>query len=216
MERLTEQFNNHIVARRTTKEKRYMTRTLLVIAVCCAIVQPLEAETVSNYSDCKTCWGSIHYDPGETLQILGQKTFDLAARLSDMDEGIIKRKIDLEGVKTPGSAKDPDDGYEIKIAASRQTIYIRDLKDKSYIHLVPDFDGLAAGRQLKQWRPEIFLQAGVGQKIELKDPLTLAWKKMKTSSIYQWVESTDPTKQWTENLKDSICWVFELLLTDRH
>jgi hypothetical protein len=141
------------------------------------------AEEIANYSNCDTCPGNIAYRGGEAREILGRSGFQMLREMKPLTRRALK--VDLEDFKQ-STSKDPSSGREIEIRAHRIGIHIKSLLDGSYIQVVVDQEKARASNVLELWRPEIYLQSPESNKISLKDPLEVAWEKMKTSHLYEW------------------------------
>ena len=167
----------------------------------------LNAEDNKNYASCEVCRGGIHYGPEEAKEILDKECFDLFAQLKDQSKTI---KIDLDGVLKNGSREKPDTGYEIKVWGA-DPFYIKDLRDGSTILISSQVEDLSQAPTFDSWKPEIYLYASKSDGIDLKDPMDVAWEKMKTSAVYFWVVSKDENMEWNDSLKSRILKVLKLM-----
>jgi len=138
-------------------------------------------EDISNYSGCDVCEGAIHYGYAEARGIIGPEGMKLIAMLPKRPSV----KIDLDGVRKPGSTNDPDAGFEI-YAWGRDVIFIKHLYDESKIYIVADRQNASHGK-FSEWYPEIYMETSHDNSIHLKDSVEKAWKKMKSSMIYEWM-----------------------------
>lgn len=169
------------------------------------------AETIGNYNDCDACPGQIHYGPEEARKILGTKGLELLRKMDRSNKRVL---IDLDGVLkntlAPKPKIGPDSGYEILVNTSPDFIYIESVIDDSFIQILPDDNNAQTFGRLENWFPQIFLQAALRNRIDLKDIPEVAWKKMEASEIYQWV-FREKEKSVEDQLSEKIRFVFEAL-----
>ena len=179
----------------------------LILATLLFSISTLHAEDNKNYADCEVCRGGIHYGPEEAKEILGQGCFDLFVQLTDQSKTV---KLDLDGVLKNGSREKPDTGYEIKVWGA-DPFYIKDLRDGSMILISSRVEDFGLTPTFDNWKPEIYLYAAKSDGIDLKDPMDVAWEKMKTSAVYYWVVSKDENIEWEALLKDRILKMLTLM-----
>lgn len=187
---------------------RFKTGPAILIAIAMVFsVSSLNAEDIKNYADCDVCHGGIHYGPDEAKEILGKECFDLFAQLDDKSKTI---KIDLDGVRKPGSKDSPNTGYEIMVWGV-SPFYIKDLRDGSKIQIINHVINPSKPLSTDNWVPDIYLYAAKSDEIDLKDAMDVAWEKLKSSGIYFWVLSENENKDWNDALKNKILEMLKLM-----
>jgi hypothetical protein len=179
-----------------------MKKISMILLIFWGLATVVRAEQISNYSNCEVCPGAIHYGVDEAKPILGEATFDMVLGLTGFKG--LTLKIDLDGSMAPATGSVTTDAYEIEIKASQEVVYIKDLRDGSYIHLVTDVQSENPPSGIERWHPEIYLQASHDTEIELSDPLPIAWEKFKAGSIYRWIMAGDSTVSWSSALQEKI------------
>jgi hypothetical protein len=184
-----------IIGESTMKLKREY--AVLILMALFFFASPLDAEDNKNYADCEVCHGGIHYGPEEAKEILGKECFDLFVLLADNQKTI---KLDLDGVLKNGSGEKPDTGYELKIWGA-SPFFVKDLRDGSIILISNRVEDSSRALIFDNWKPEIYLYAAKSDNIDLEDSMDVAWEKMKTSAVYQWVISEGGGMEWEEVLK---------------
>lgn len=162
-----------------SKSKYVFLFSFFAIIFCCF---PVFGEDISNYSGCEVCEGGIHYGYEEARRIIGTEGMKIIAMLPPKPSV----KIDLDGVRKPGTTADPDAGFEIS-AWGRDVIYIKHLDDGSKIYIIADRRNAKSQTRLSEWYPEIYMETSHDDAIHLKDSVKEAWKKMESSMIYKWM-----------------------------
>ena len=160
--------------------------------------------------DCETCPVAISYEGDEARNILGKDGMSLIMQLGKIEKKI--RKIDLEGDKTIGTEKDSDDGYELLVIVSKDTIAINSIQDLSCIKIKTDFDDSELQRDINKWNPEIQLLLSRAYGIRETDNLDSAWEKMKQSDIYWHVDNSMDDTEWNNNFRNFILNVLEAVI----
>ncbi len=164
-----------------------MNRIYGIVILSLLLTAPGYAEDVKNYSNCDICPGTIHYGAVQARKIIGSEGLKLILKTDRSKRVIIK--VDLDGELANGTADDNDTGYEIEISSFQNAVYLRSLFDGSYIQIVTYSLNAQRSGISPDWQPAIYLQSSQTDKIRLEDTVTAAWKKMKTSHIYDWVFS---------------------------
>lgn len=171
------------------------------------------AEEVKNYSNCDVCAGTIHFGVAEARKVIGLEGMKLIRKMTRSDHIIIK--VDIDGVLRNGSAGDSDTGYEIKIDSYQNVVYIKSLLDESYIQIVNVFQNAQRSNSLHDWHLEIYLQSAQSDKIRLEDTVTIAWEKMKTSHVYDWIFCDQDYKDHLDLLGNKILYAFKLIADNK-
>ncbi len=180
----------------------------LIFLVIAIFITPFaHAEDVQTYGGCDICPGQIHYGPDAAREILGPEGLKLVLKLRRNKE----TKIDLDGVLRNGSEEDGNAGYELVITSGQNVIDIKDMHDKSYLLIVTDRLSARQTGTLDTWRPEIYLQSRISERIDRGDSLRLAWDKFKKSNIYQWVGIEEDKMNWHILLRDKVLQAIELM-----
>lgn len=165
------------------------------------------AEDIQTYGSCDICPGQIHYGPDEAKEILGPEGPKLVSKLTKHKA----LKIDLDGVLKNGSQEDSDKGYELVISSGQSVIDIKDIHDKSYLLIVTDHFRARQTEAVDSWRPEIYLQSRLSDRINRDDSLTVAWGKFEKSNIYQWVGLAEEKTDWRPLLRVKVLQAIKLM-----
>lgn len=179
-----------------------------VVFFICMGTWAAQAEDIANYAGCDVCDGAIHLEGAQAKNVLALAGMLAIPRLPIPDYNTIK--IDLDGKLPQGGADTPDQGYEIKIWGSR-VLYIKDLRDNSFIQVVTSRGVYTGPETINQYQPHIFLSAGHEHTIDLKDSVDLAWQKLGHTNIYKWVGDEKDKKAWLVQLGKKIFWAMENL-----
>lgn len=180
-----------------TKKKSFFYLICLVFAVPAVLL----AERVKPLNpDCAVCPVVISYEGEEAKKLLGSDGTALLMRLANIDHNKTI-KIDMDGIKSPGSESDSDNGYELLVFVYPHLIAINCIQDESSIKISTDHKQLNA-KALDNWSPEIHLKAAE-IKIEKDDDLEIAWEKIKISRLYKYISNMGKAS-WDENLSDTI------------
>ena len=180
---------------------------LIFLVIAILITSFAYAEDVQTYGGCDICPGQIHSGPDEAKEILGPEGLKLVSKLRMNKE----TKIDLDGVLKNGSQEDSAKGYELVITSGQNVIDIKDMHDKSYLLIVTDHLSARQTGTIDTWRPEIYLQSRVSERIDRGDSLRLAWDKFEKSNICQWVGLEEDKTNWRLLLRDKVLQAIKLM-----
>ena len=174
----------------------------------------ISAEVVKPLNpDCDVCPVVISYGKDETKKILGTKGMHLLSLLKKIDSKT--SKIDLDGLKKPGSEKDSDEGYELLVFSYKHLVAINSIKDKTTIKIKTDFKNLRPDNISSTWAPEIQLTPPQFSQIEKNDDLETAWEKIKIGMLYQYINNYSMDHNtWTENLRKTLIFVLDEVTGD--
>jgi hypothetical protein len=157
--------------------------------------------------DCDVCPVVICYDGEEAKGILGKEGAKLLLKLSTIQKKI--SKIDLDGVKKPGSENEDNEGYELLVFIYPNMIAINFISDSSAIKIQTDSKNLAPDGVTRAWAPEIYLSPHYAP-IKKDDDIKTAWGKVKESSLYQYVNNNKKEDRiFNNNLRELILHVLK-------
>lgn len=165
-----------------------MKRKMCFCLLCIVLFSPtvLSAEIVKPLNpDCAICPVVISFEGKEAKKLLGNGGKALILKLSNIENKTFK--IDMDGVRKPGSEIDSNKGYELLVSVYPDFIAINCIQDESSIKIETDHKQLKAGTS-DSWSPEIQLGSAEA-KIQKDDDLEIAWEKVKMGKLYQYISS---------------------------
>ena len=176
-----------------------------LICLVFAVPTVLLAERVKPLNpDCAVCPVVISYEGEEAKKLLGKEGEVLLKELSNIGEKTIK--IDMDGIRKPGSESDSDDGYEFLVFVHPNLIVINCIQDNSSLQIKTDYTKLIP-EDSAGWPTEIHIRSAEPS-IEKDDDLEIAWEKVKISRLYEDIKNFGKAT-WDENLSLVIRYVLK-------
>lgn len=143
-----------------------------------------QAEELGNYADCYVCDGAIYYPAHEAREFLGatvRTALTTAPALTSVKKVLLTEEL------TPlpeGATTD-----HVEVTATRDMLVIAHRGDGSFIQIYLDPETF--GNE-NAWAPRLYLQAAHDDGIDLSQPLTAGWAKLKQSSLWSWLTKGGP------------------------
>lgn len=182
-----------------------------LVLLLTVFAESLLAEKVKPLNpDCDVCPVVIGYDGEEARDILGKEGIGLLLKLTWFEQKT--SKIDLDGVRKTGSEREGDEGYELLVLSYKHMISINSIKDGAVIKIQTDVQHLTPGGVTGAWAPEIYLTPPRYAEIEKNDTLDMAWDKVKTGSMYEYINKHNADGPvFKENLRKMILYVLQVV-----